>query len=33
MAGIDFVAGGGLIGLHGEWGARNSLYLRFAQDF
>lgn len=33
MAGIDFVAGGGAIGLHGEWGARNSLYLRFAQDF
>jgi hypothetical protein len=33
MAGIDFVAGGGTIGLHGEWGARNSLYLKFARDF
>lgn len=33
MAGIDFIAGGGTIGLHGEWGARNSLTLKFARDF
>jgi len=33
MAGVDFFVEGGTIGLHGEWGARNSIYLKFARDF
>lgn len=33
MAGIDLLTGNGTIGLRGEWGARNSIYLNFANDF
>jgi len=33
MAGIDLMVGGGTIGFHGEWGARESFALTFARDF
>jgi hypothetical protein len=33
MAGIDFKLGGGIIGIHGEAGARNSFSLVFGRDF
>ena len=33
LAGIDLMVGGGTIGFHGEWGARNSFGITFARDF
>jgi hypothetical protein len=33
LAGVDLMVGGGTIGFHGEWGARNSFALTFARDF
>ena len=33
MAGIDFLVDSGTVGLHGEWGARNNISLKFSQDF
>jgi hypothetical protein len=33
LAGIDIMVGGGTIGFHGEWGARNKFALVFARDF
>jgi hypothetical protein len=33
MAGIDYLVEGGAVGLHGEWGARNSISLKFSRDF
>ena len=33
LAGIDLMVGGGTIGLHGEWGARESFAITFARNF